>query len=627
MSEHRNGDAEDDRTGLLPSTYYARNYPQPETVTNLIKRVRALTLKLLPVEVPPESIEDPTSRVITPQVIDAYTRAAGDFVQALPYALLRARKEFMWDANTNPADYGENLGRAVACEVLARRVLHQAPPDKTVVMLSTRFRFKEVDDGDSEKASALELAIDSHCTIFLSSTEAQDVVNCLWRGQLVQIHEGDHDIDFVPYKEYGYNGFWAHLDPGRLSVPRYQNIFRIVVWTLFLFAYAQAVREPLDKLNPEHSELDFWEIVMYVLGLAFSFEDLHKLFKLLLFVSWRTLGFWDVIGVTTDSLLTAAFVLRVAGILSAEPQSQALRLRAFQCLSFVAPLICWGRAHRRYITEVIPVFDGFQPVGTMQICVARMLKESGIFFGLLALLGIGFLQGLYALDAADGQNDHPHEVVHVLIQALLQAPNYDMFSSSTGGQWLYYGWNVATALILINVLISLFSSAYDDVVEDAAAEYLTYFAGKVGGMIRAPDEYVYPAPFNIIEILFIAPLEFFVSKRTYDRINRCVMMVLFCIPLCIIALYESELDPSKNRWVRDLFAYSDEGGEDTPEFENPSVHPDDFAKGLEISRVPFEELVKMFPDTTRSNEALMLTEIETMKEQMRELKELLLAKR
>ena len=28
---------------------------------------------------------------------------------------------------------------------------------------------------------------------------------------------------------------------------------------------------------------------------------------------------------------------------------------------------------------------------------------------------------------------------------------------------LYYFWNVATALVLINVLISLFSSAYSDV--------------------------------------------------------------------------------------------------------------------------------------------------------------------
>ncbi|KAI0727308.1 hypothetical protein C8Q72DRAFT_841133 [Fomitopsis betulina] len=620
MTGASNDDAEDDRTGLLPpgSAYYAHDYPQPETVTNLIKRVRALTLRLLPVEVAPEAIDDPTSRVITPQVIDAYIEASGDFVNALPYALLRAQKEFMWDARTNPADYGENVGRATACEVLARRVVHQAPSDKTVLMLSTRFRFKEVDEGVSEKASALELAIDSHCTIFLSSTEAQDVVNCLWRGQLVQTHEADHDINLVPYKQYGYDGFWAHLNPGRLSVPRYQNIFRIFVWMLFLFAYFQAVREPLDKLNPKHSELDPWEIVMYVLGLAFSFDDLHKLFKLLLFVSWRTLGFWDIVSVTTDALLTAAFVLRVAGIVSSDPQSSTFRLRAFQCLSFVAPLI-W--------MKVIPVFDGFQPVGTMQICVASMLKESGIFFGLLAILGIGFLQGLYALDAADGQDDHPYEVVHVLIQALLQSPNYDMFAASTAGQWLYYGWNVATAVILINVLVSLFSSAYDDVVEDAAAEYLTYFAGKVGGMIRAPDEYVYPAPFNIVEILLIAPLEYLVSKRTYASINRYVMMVLFFIPLCAIALYEAELDPAKNRWVRDLFAHPDEGGEDTPEFENPGLHAEDAAKGLAISRVPFEELVRAFPDTTRSNEALMLNEFGAMREQIKELKELLLAKR
>ena len=81
---------------------------------------------------------------------------------------------------------------AIACEVLARRVVHLAPPDKTVSMLSTRFRFKEIDEDISEKASALELAVDSHwsvhefyplpfyahlhecSTIFLSSTEAQD---------------------------------------------------------------------------------------------------------------------------------------------------------------------------------------------------------------------------------------------------------------------------------------------------------------------------------------------------------------------------------------------------------------------------------------------------------------------
>lgn len=76
------------------------------------------------------------------------------------------------------------------------------------------------------------------------------------------------------------------------------------------------------------------------------------------------------------------------------------------------------------------------------------------------------------------------------------------------------------------MLISLFSSAYSDVryldviicfisltfdlfqvVDDSEAQYLAFFAGKTVGMIRAPDSYVYPAPFNLIEILLISPFE------------------------------------------------------------------------------------------------------------------------
>jgi len=45
------------------------------------------------------------------------------------------------------------------------------------------------------------------------------------------------------------------------------------------------------------------------------------------------------------------------------------------------------------------------------------------------------------------------------------------------------------------------------VVDDAEAEYLAFFATKTVSMIRAPDTYVYPAPFNLVEILFIAPFE------------------------------------------------------------------------------------------------------------------------
>ena len=45
--------------------------------------MRAMTLELLPVEVSPVAINEPTSRVITPQVISAYIAAAGDFHEAV----------------------------------------------------------------------------------------------------------------------------------------------------------------------------------------------------------------------------------------------------------------------------------------------------------------------------------------------------------------------------------------------------------------------------------------------------------------------------------------------------------------------------------------------------------------
>lgn len=183
-------------------------------IPDLIKRVRALTLRLLPVEVAPEAIDDPTSRVITPQVIDAYIEASGDFVNAVshrdcmhetdtdarsvapicspkgaervhvgcPYESSRlwreCRKRYVCYPSLAICCLKVHYYVATACEVLARRVVHQAPSDKTVLMLSTRFRFKEVDEGVSEKASALELAIDSHWYAHASRPPTQDLHTC-----------------------------------------------------------------------------------------------------------------------------------------------------------------------------------------------------------------------------------------------------------------------------------------------------------------------------------------------------------------------------------------------------------------------------------------------------------------
>ncbi|KAG2155006.1 uncharacterized protein EDB93DRAFT_1080810 [Suillus bovinus] len=596
---YQNGETDNEQTSLMSSQLMK---PSPDTLTKLVKRLRALATKLLPVEVDHKSINDPTSRVITPNVISAFLDAAGDLVEALPYCLLRAHADFMREAYLNPADFGENRGRAVACEVLARRIVHQSPTEKIKFLMSTRYRHREHDGDISEASSALEIAIDTHCTIFLSSTEAQDVVRALWDGELVQTLTDQDDIQYVSYHKSRRAGFWGHMDPARISVPRYQNFLRTAIWFIFLAVYSQAVREPLDLLDPNHTVLDVWEIVLYTMGLAFSLEGegillLSQFYKLFKYATYRAFGFWNIAAFITDSLMLAAFLLRIAGLCTTGDHSNTLRLRSFQVLSFVAPFI-W-LANPQMIMRY---------VGTMQICVARMLQESGIFFALLSVLGIGFLQGLYALDVADGSSEGPSLLVNVLVQGLLQSPNYDKFSGSPVGLTLYYLWNVTTAIILLNVLISLFSSAYADVVEDAEAEYMSFFAAKTVAMIRAPDSYVYPAPFNLVEVVFVAPFEIFgLQPQSYAKLNRDIMSIIFFVPLAFIALFETSI--MKKSWIVNWLGQDDEVVTINPDVLDPVVEGPDADKGLEISKIPFDELVKRFPNTEQSMEATIVKEI------------------
>lgn len=137
--------------------------------------------------------------------------------------------------------------------------------------MSARYRYRESDGDESAPSSALETAIDQHGTIFLSSSEAQHVVNSLWRGDWIQRNNDNMDIDYVPYQAAESSSFWAHLNPDRMSVPRYQSTFKMVVWTIFLFVYSQSVQSPLESFNSERN-WDGYEIVLYLMAAAFLIE-------------------------------------------------------------------------------------------------------------------------------------------------------------------------------------------------------------------------------------------------------------------------------------------------------------------------------------------------------------------
>ena len=58
--------------------------------------------------------------------------------------------------------------------------------------------------------------------------------------------------------------------------------------------------------------------------------------------------------------------------------------------------------------------------------------------------------------------------------------------------------------------------------------------------VRAPDENVFIAPFNLLEMfLLILPLEWWVPRKRYQRINDYVMGVIYSPLLLVTAAFET----------------------------------------------------------------------------------------
>ena len=72
------------------------------------------------------------------------------------------------------------------------------------------------------------------------------------------------------------------------------------------------------------------------------------------------------------------------------------------------------------------------------------------------------------------------------------------------------------------------------------------------------------------------------------------MLAMFFLPLSLIAIYEAIGGGHQNTWMTKWLSGDDQGEEDYPETRDPEVQEPD---GHKITKVPFEELIKVFPNT------------------------------
>lgn len=94
------------------------------------------------------------------------------------------------------------------------------------------------------------------------------------------------------------------------------------------------------------------------------------------------------------------------------------------------------------------------------------------------------------------------------------------------------------------------------------------------------------------------------------QLNRAVMTAVFFLPLMLIALYEAVFRARKNGWMKTWFRdLSDD--DDSPESRDPDTSGGGDGAGgeLQIARVKFDDLVRVFPDAAMSEGSAIVKEI------------------
>jgi phosphomevalonate kinase len=124
----------------------------------------------------------------------------------------------------------------------------------------------------------------------------------------------------------------------------------------------------------------------------------------------------------------------------------------------------------------------------MLVVLKVMMKESLIFFALLIVIIVGFLQAFIGMDNADTNADATIFILQAMANAVMQSPDFSGFDNFAPpfGIILYYIFTFVVMVVLLNILIALYNSAYEDITDNAIDEYMALFSQKTMQFVRAP---------------------------------------------------------------------------------------------------------------------------------------------
>lgn len=280
-----------------------------------------------------------------------------------------------------------------------------------------------INGASTHPTNAVEKAVDLHALRVICSSGYQKCLKYLWKGWLCQ-DEDDPNV-FVDFKGRDDLRFIVHMDPDRMRAPVYQNMARLVLSIVYLGLYTLAI----NSVNPSGT-FDGAEILLYLFTLGFVCDEVLKFWK----AGYNILSFWSAFNGALYAMLAVSFALRMTGLGYAPDSAPRVHYNtlSYNFLAFSAPMF-W--------TRLLLYLDSFRFFGAMLVVLKVMMKESLIFFALLVVMVIGFLQAFVGLDLADDlEADDLWFIVSAMANSVMQSPEFSGFDKFAPpfGILLYY---------------------------------------------------------------------------------------------------------------------------------------------------------------------------------------------
>lgn len=500
--------------------------PNSRQVLRIALNLKYLIDKLIPIAIDESEIVKDGSNVLTPKVIQlTYEACGGDqsnkeyqqkYRAVLVFCLIKVSSWYNQLSSVEISNSKLYDVRSITAQQLAKIIIAKEEKKNLhflfMQMLLRKYAINE-NDKDVEPTNAVEMATDLHCTIVIGSNGFQRCLRWLWRGWIVQSR---HDpMIFIKEERIASTKFWHHFNPERIKTPKYQNILQIIFSILFLLIFTSVVN---GKSGTTVAPLAPIEGIFFVFTFGYICDEIFKLY----YVGVAYFSFWTLFNDTLYLVILFSMFFRFNSIfptfLKNRPPEYWDRI-SYRLLSCAAPLV-WSR--------LLLYLESERFVGAMMVVLKHMMKESLVFFVLLILIMLGFVQGFLGLDLSDGEREITAPILTNLVITVFGMGSFDAFEhfAPPYAAFLYYSYCFIVSVILLNILIALYSNAYQHVVENADDEYMALMSQKTLRFIRAPDEDVYVSPLNLIELCF-KPIMCLLNEERRKDLNYLVMLILY----------------------------------------------------------------------------------------------------